>query len=412
MKILWSSVAPWIGTGYGQQTRLFTPRIRDLGHHVALAAYCGLEGTIGSWQDMTVYPADLTRVNKSNLRKYVEFEGGVDEVQVITLTDVWTWLHRDFGGMIADFKGLNIAAWCPIDHDPAPANVVETLHYYDVRPIAMSRFGEDRLHQAGCDPLYVPHGVDTSVFQPYTNRDEIRDRMGLPQDAFVVGIVANNQGVEVPRKSFPQMFQAFAMFLEECPEAFLYLHTDALGRNQGLNLIPLLKDVYGVPEDKVRFVDQDRYWLGMIDWPQMSRIYNSMDVLLNPSMGEGFGVPIIEAQACGTPVIVTDWTSMPELVGSGWAVQGEPFYRSPSAAWWSNPYIGGIVEALRMAREKKDDQGFRDQARAFAMQYDADVVAETYWKPVLEELDRPREVAPLRPIGPNRAQRRAKKAKA
>src|SRR5574338_349983 len=74
MKILWSSVAPWIGTGYGQQSRLFTPRIRDLGHHVALSAYCGLEGTIGTWEGMTVYPADLTRLNKFNLRKYVELE--------------------------------------------------------------------------------------------------------------------------------------------------------------------------------------------------------------------------------------------------------------------------------------------------------------------------------------------------
>ena len=408
MKIVWSSVAPWIPTGYGQQTRLFTPKIRDLGHHVALSAYCGLEGTIGTWQDMTVYPADLTHLNKFNLRKYVVLEGDIDDVQVITLTDVWPWMHRDWGGILADYKGLRLASWCPIDHDPAPANVIEALHYFDVRPIAMSKFGEDRLQKAGCDPLYVPHGVDTNIFQPFANRDEIRAAMNIPEDAFVVGIVANNQGKEVPRKSFPQMLQAFAMFLEECPEAFLYLHTDAMGHNGGLNLLPLVTDIYGIPKDRVRFVDQDRYWLGQIDWPQMARIYNSLDVLFNPSMGEGFGVPIIEAQACGTPVIVTDWTSMPELVGAGWAVQGEPFYRPPSAAWWCNPYISGLVEALGMARDMKGDQDFRDKAHAFALQYDADRVTQEYWKPVLEALDRPREIAPL----PNRAQRRAAKKKA
>ena len=407
MKILWNSVAPWIGTGYGQQTRIFTPRIRDLGHHVALSAYCGLEGTIGTWEDMTVYPADLTRMNKYNLRKYVELEGGADEVQVITLTDVWPWLHRDFGGIVADYRGLNIAAWCPIDHDPAPANVIETLHHFDVRPIAMSKFGEDRLKRAGLDPLYVPHGVDTNIFQPFTNRDEIREYMNIPEDAFVVGVVANNQGQEVPRKSFPQLLQAFAMFLEEQPNAFLYLHTDAFGHNQGLNLIPLVGEVYGIPPDRVRFVDQDRYWMGQIDWPQMARIYNSMDVLLNPSMGEGFGIPIIEAQACGTPVIVTNWTSMPELVGAGWAVEGEPFYRSPSAAWWSIPNIGGIVEALRLAYEKKGDQEWRDQARGFALQYDADRVLQDYWVPTLEALGKPREVPPL--VSPNREMRRAQK---
>src|SRR5574338_325427 len=408
MKILWSSVAPWIGTGYGQQTRLFTPRIRDLGHDVALAAYAGIDGTISTWKDMTIYPGDL-KLNKLSLRKYVEMEGGVDEVQVITLTDTWTWLSVDLGGLIADYRGLNIAAWCPIDHDPVPMNVLQALHAFDVRPIAMSRFGEDRLKQAGLDPLYVPHGVDTSIFQPLNNRDEIREYMKIPEDAFVVGVVANNQGQEVPRKSFPQILQAFSMFYENHPDAFLYLHTDALGRNQGLNLIPLVHDVFGIPTDRVRFVDQDRYWMGMIDWPQMAGIYNSMDVLLNPAMGEGFGVPIIEAQACGTPVIVTDWTSMPELVGAGWAVDGDPYYRSPSVAFWKIPAIAGILDALEQAYEKRGDQEFRNIARNFALQYDAAHITETYWKPVLEALDRPREVPPLKPIGPNRAQRRAQK---
>jgi glycosyltransferase involved in cell wall biosynthesis len=130
-------------------------------------------------------------------------------------------------------------------------------------------------------------------------------------------------------------------------------------------------------------------------------------------MGEGFGVPIIEAQACGTPVIVTDWTSMPELVGAGWAVDGDPYYRPPSVAFWKVPAIAEIINALEQAYEKRGDQEFRAIARNFALQYDADYVAETYWKPALEALDSPREVPPLRPIGPNRAQRRAqKKAKA
>lgn len=409
MKIVWNSVAPWIGTGYGQQTKLFTPRLRDLGHHVALSTYCGLEGTIGSWEGMTCYPADLSRVNKFALRKYVEMEGGADEVQVITLMDVWPWMHGDFGGGIADYKGLRLAAWCPIDHDPAPLNVLAALHHFDARPIAMSRFGEARLRDAGMDPLYVPHGVDTKVFQPFDNRDEIREFMKLPKDAFVVGVVANNQGVEVPRKSFPQLLQAFSMFLEKHEDAFLYLHTDAFGKNQGLNLIPMVTDVFNIPQDRVRFVDQDRYWLGQIDSARMAGIYNAMDVLLNPSMGEGFGVPIIEAQACGTPVIVTDWTSMPELVGAGWAVDGDPYYRPPSVAFWKIPAIGEIINALEQAYEKRGDQEFRDIARNFALQYDADLITQEYWKPVLEELDRPREVKPLMP---NRAMRRqAAKAK-
>jgi glycosyltransferase involved in cell wall biosynthesis len=408
MKIIWHSVAPWISTGYGQQTALFTPRIRDLGYDVAISAFCGLEGTIGSWDGMTVYPGDLTKLNKLALRKYVQrhAEGApLTDVQVITLQDVWTWIDARIGGGVADYRGLRIASWVPIDHDPAPPNVVQALRAFGAQPIAMSRFGEDRLRKAGFDPLYVPHGVDTQVFRPWPDRDEIRASMKIPADRFVVGMVANNQGQDVPRKAFPQVFAAFAMFLEKKPDAFLYLHTDVLGLNQGLNLNAML-DVYGIPEDSVGFVNQDRYWLGEITQQQMGRVYSAMDVLINPSYGEGFGVPIIEAQACGTPVIVTDWTSMPELVGAGWLVDGDPWHETGSGAWWKVPAISDLLEALGQAYEHRGDQDLREKARMFALQYDVETVLEEHWKPTLASLEGPREIAPL---NGNRAMRRAKK---
>jgi len=407
MKIVWNSVAPWIGTGYGQQTKLFTPRIRELGHDVALSAYCGLEGTIGTWEGMTVYPADLTRMNKYALRKYVERHGDGDPVQVITLQDVWTWLEPKFGGMVADYRGLNLASWCPVDHDPCPPGVLQALESFKSRPIAMSRFGEDRLRKAGLDPLYVPHGVDTRLLRPWEDREEIRDAMKIPRDAFVVGMVANNQGQEVPRKAFPQVFGAFSVFLDKHPDAFLYLHTDALGRNAGLNLIPLL-EIYGIPSGRVQFVNQDRYWMGEIGWEQMGRVYSAMDVLMNATLGEGFGVPIVEAQACGTPVIATDWTAMPELVGRGWLVDGEPWYDSGSGSFWKVPALSELISALELSYEARGDQQMREEARQWALQYDADYVTETYWVPVLDALSKPREVPPLRPPA-NRAQRRAAK---
>jgi hypothetical protein len=60
-------------------------------------------------------------------------------------------------------------------------------------PVAMSRFGERALRDAGFDPLYAPHGVETSVFRPAEDRLAMRRFFKLPEDAFVIGMVANNR---------------------------------------------------------------------------------------------------------------------------------------------------------------------------------------------------------------------------
>ena len=107
------------------------------------------------------------------------------------------------------------------------------------------------------------------------------------------------------------------------------------------------------------------------------------DVLSNCSYGEGFGIPIVEAQATGTPVIVTDATAMPELCGSGWKVGWERMWHDSQGGWAAIPRIGDIADAYFQAYEKARDESMRAEAFAFAQDYDADVVTERYWVPVL-----------------------------
>jgi glycosyltransferase involved in cell wall biosynthesis len=319
---------------------------------------------------------------------------------IIALMDAWVLDP-------AVMKNLPLAVWTPVDHQPCPRAVGQFFALSGARTIAMSRFGEKMLHDEGLDPLYVPHGVDTKLFKP-RSRDEMRDLLGV-KDGFLVGIVANNSGGMPPsggppRKSFPQSLMAFSAFQKKHPDAVLFLHSELTGRpglDNGLNLSNLIRR-FEIPESALRGTSQLMMELG-VNQVQMANLYSAMDVLLNPSYGEGFGIPIVEAQACGSPVIVTDWTAMPELCGSGWLVEGEPWYNPTHEAFFKAPFVGAILEALEQAYEHA--AGMRDKAVEFAAQYDADKVTQEFWVPALEALSKPREVPPL----PNRAHRRAAK---
>lgn len=382
MKVLWGSNAPWCGSGYGVQTGLFTPRIRALGHDVALYANWGAQGGCLEWGGMQVYPSDGEWGNRTMLHCAAHHGDGLENTQIIALCDAWV-LHPDGWP-----KDTRMALWAPVDHWPLPPPVRQVLAHECIQPIAMSRFGERMMQEAGLEPLYVPHGVETDVFQPRPqDRDDVRAALNLPLDAFVVGMVAANIGSPVMhRKAFPQQFQAFARFRQTHPDAVMFVHTNEYASQGGGLQLRILADACGLPRDAVRFTEVFAWELGL-SRDSLSSLYSAFDVYLGAAMGEGFGVPIIEAQACGLPVIVTDHSAMPELCGAGWVVGGEDWYAGPQDAWLKSPSVAEIVFALDEAYEQWGSASLSVKARAFALGYDVDVVAREFWAPAMEALE-------------------------
>jgi glycosyltransferase involved in cell wall biosynthesis len=378
MRILWHSNAPWSPSGYGRQVALFAPRLAAHAD-LAISAFHGLQGARIRWHDLDVYPAfGGTYGNECILGHAASLFGAPRDGLVLTLLDVPAL-------DVAVWSKLNVACWVPVDHDPAPPVVRSFFAQTAAIPIAMSRFGQERL--SGVDALYVPHGVDTAVFSPRPQA-EARERVGLPASAFVVGAVAMNKGYP-SRKSLPQIVEAFAAFRARHPEALLYLHTDLGGLYQeGIDLAPLLH-AFDLDPEILRFPDQYRYQFDPIDDDRMADLYSSLDVLLNPAMGEGFGLPVLEAQACGVPAIVTDFTAMSEVCGAGWKVGYDRVW-TPMRAWQAWPDVEEVVASLEecYALPERDRRDLAARAREHALGYDADRVLVEHWLPALAEIER------------------------
>ena len=383
VKILWHSNGPTI-TGYGQQTQVWVPRLASLGHEMIVSAFYGIQGMSITWNGIPLLPGAADPYGNDILGEHAR-RTGAD--MVVTLMDQWVLEP-------SQLQNLKVANWMPVDCEPLGIMDRQNLQRSGAVPIALSQYGQKALETAGFKALYVPHGVDMqNVFRPVKDRMAVRRELGLPEDAFIIGINAANK--DTLRKSYPAQMRAFAEFRRRHPEANALLLIHALPRAPGaLDLNAIVED-QGIGQS-VRFSDWYTYVTGQIQPPNLAVWYNALDVLSNASHGEGFGLPIVESQACGTPPVVTDHSAMTELVGAGWLVGGEPFWNGQVAgitghnAWWKTPYASEITAAYEAAYAEKvsgEAEVRRKAAREFAVQYDADLVLEKYWKPVLAELE-------------------------
>lgn len=375
MKILFHSNAPWNNSGYGKQTALFVPRIASLGHEVIISAPYSFGGNVLEWNGFPVLPCVRDTTGSDVIAANYEF---FKADLMITLADPFGFMK-----CAGDLSQLNVAHWFPVDTDPLGEGDVTVLREGLGIPLAMSRFGERVLRNEGADPLYVPHGIDTDLYcpgSPASYRDTVPQ---LTEDTFVIGICAMNR--DPHRKGLAEQVLAFSRFHQRHPDSFLSLHTLPVA-NPGINLNGMAARL-GI-SDAIGFPDSYCYDLGMITEEQMVSWYRGLDVLSLCSYAEGFGLPLIEAQACGIPVITTDASAMSELCGAGWTVSGTPFWANGHGAWWIRPDFEDIEQAYEAAwQAKQDGQLPKEQARDFAMLFNVDQVFSALMTPALAEVE-------------------------
>lgn len=400
MRILWVS-GWWKFTGsYSVVTRAMLPRLADLvgRDNVALAA-------IGAFADapymdewLRVFPLgpNMPQGRPGDAAEIARRAAGFNPDVVVFLFE-----PRTCPGLAEAFPAARVLYWMPIDLDPMSRFDLAAISGGAV-PVAMSRFGLDQLQRAGLkSAAYVPLGVDTRAFRVLpipAELAQLRTWLVGPGCEHLTVIVAANYPVIVgDRKHFQGMLASWAEFAADKGQgARLYCHTNPMvmaDEEVGTPDLYALADALGIG-DRV-FFPPSATSLGA-GYPDefMPMLYNAADVLLATTAGEGFGLPIVEAQACGVPVVVTDWTAMPELVRWGQAVKpaGRQWYL-PQRSWWAWPDVHGAAQALQALYDEWQACGGvwplerrRAVCAAIRSEYSWDVVFNRYWAPLVRQI--------------------------
>jgi FkbM family methyltransferase len=390
VRILLHTNPPWLATGYGMQAAQLAPRLAAAGHDVAISCMAGLNGRPTTWEGITCLPSGYTAYSNDVLPHHARgFFGPGGRGLVLVIYDAWC-VQPDA------VRGLATAVWSPVHSQPMSHGDKMFYGVTGAQPVAMSRYGEALMAEFGLQPVYVPHGIDTGVFRPLddSGRVEARRVLKVDRDAFLIAVVGANKGTSPPRKAWGEQFQAFAQFRKTRRDAILYCHTIAASPH-GLDLRPILASL-GLDDGSVMFSGDYPQVAGLFTPGYVAGLMGCADVLSNPSYGEGFGLAAVEAQACGTPVVVGDNSAQAELCGAGWRVRCQPYWVAEDSAWWHAPRIDSIVKAWGQAYKRRGDARLRGKAREFALRFDADLVFAQHWKPVLDMLEQYAGAVPVR----------------
>ncbi|HEY2594262.1 MAG TPA: glycosyltransferase family 1 protein, partial [Chloroflexota bacterium] len=152
------------------------------------------------------------------------------------------------------------------------------------------------------DKVHVVYEAAAPEFQPLPRSaalEAVRCKYGLPESfALYVGTIE-------PRKNLVRLFEAFQLVRRQgCRSSVL-----ALVGNRGWSDEAILASI-----ERMHLQDAVRI-LGHAPTDDLVALYNLADLLVLPSLYEGFGLPVIEAMACGTPVVTSPNGSLAEIAG-------------------------------------------------------------------------------------------------
>lgn len=316
--------APNLSTGLGRIARDLTSMLHNAGIPVAQLGY-GYDESSWPWRVFSV--RDTREWGQGDLHNAWWKAWGGQRGVVLT---VWDPARCFSLSEVAGTLGVQLWGYFAIDSTDVNGIIsgpaLFTMRRYQ-RVLAYTRWGAGVLKESlGHSIQFLPHGLDFAVWHA-----------GEDHQLSLVGAVAANQ----PRKDFGLLFETFARLKDKDSTLSFWLHTDKEipDSNGGCWVVQQLQDNFGL--DVI-------VTTSMADF-ELVGMYRDCLVTIAPGLGEGFGYPIVESLACGTPVIHCDWAGGADLIPvtdwkirpSTWRLEGAYAVKRPvmsadsmaAAAW-------------------------------------------------------------------------------
>ena len=356
LKILMCSEASFINSGFGNYTRELLNRLHKTQKYeiAEFASY----GMVNDPRDKDIhwkYYANAVRDGDPRSQEYSSrsdnafgrwrFDKVLLDFRPNVVIDIRDYWMNHYQGQSPLRPFFNWVLMPTVDSAPQQDSWIDTFLNTDAvftysdwgAQVLLEQSNNKINHIATASP-----GVDLSVFTVKQNRDQIKAKYGLPSDSFVIGSVMRNQ----KRKLIPELLLAFRHLLDELEsdgsplanKTYLYLHTsypdagwdipELLRQNRLLNKVYFSyhcsncqsteASVYTHPlkicknclESKSKFTSVTN---GVSD-SVLSDIYNMFDIYVQYAICEGFGMPQVEAGACGVPIATVNYSAMEDVV--------------------------------------------------------------------------------------------------
>jgi glycosyltransferase involved in cell wall biosynthesis len=217
------------------------------------------------------------------------------------------------------------------------------------------------LWQVPAEKVTVLYSGVNASFQPAAAETvtAVRQRYGLDDAPYLLSV-----GTVQPRKNYQMLIQAFAGVAANWP------HTLAIAGGKGWLYDEMLAEIERQAlNGRVRFI-------GFVDDADLPALYTGADLFLFPSLYEGFGLPLLEAMACGVPVLTSNASCLPEVVVDKETGEETAVLLSPHEPQLWQQAMGQLL-VDEAAREQLRRLG-RHQAARFTWQRAAAELIEIY----------------------------------